>query len=323
MYWLPLSVRNALSASVALIAVTLTLACERKTPPAARNDTATPVTPPPESTVVVKPEESTWDTTSGPALFVAGSTPQEALVIAPRYTDTTQFDSTRFDPAVLRSLQVDLFGGGNRVGTARIGSTVGSSRSDSCRAWPTARLDISPADTASARSWIVAFEAGHASPLSVDSIEGLPGADSAQLAADIARLASALPGDTSAIFRGLPFVVKKAWRTRIPTGQLLLTAVVVRNVNQEANPRQERIFLIAERDSGATTGRFTTRYSERISGLEETVETTDVITIVLLGAERRPTIVVTRDAGNGLSYTLIQRLAGRWQQRWASTYAGC
>jgi hypothetical protein len=170
----------------------------------------------------------------------------------------------------------------------------------------------------------VAFESGHATEVAIDSIEALPSADSARLAADIARIASALPGDTSAAFRGLPFVVNKAWRARIPNGPTVLTAVVVRNVNQEANPRQERILLIAERDSGTTSSSpFAPRYTERKVGLEETLETTDPISIVLLGTNRHPTVVVARDAGNGLSYALIERLAGQWQRRWASIYAGC
>ena len=281
------------------------------------------VVPPPESSVVVAPEVSAWDSTAGPALFIAGSTPQEALVVAPRYTDTTALDPTQFDPALLRSLRVDLFGSGRKVGSARVTAAVASSRTDSCRTWPSARLEIARSDTALARGWNVAFETGHASEMVIDSIEGLPTADSARLAADVARLASALPGDTSAIFRGLPFVVTKAWRTRIPTGDLLLTAVVVRNVNQEANPRQERILLIAERDTATAASRFTVRYSERITGLEETVESTDPIAMVLLGSERRPTLVVTRDRGNGSSYALIERIGARWQRRWASTYAGC
>ena len=159
--------------------------------------------------------------------------------------------------------------------------------------------------------------------MAIDSIETLPSADSARLAADIARIASALPGDTSAAFRGLPFVVNKAWRARMPNGPTVLTAIVVRNVNQEASPRQERILLIAERDSGAIASRFTPRYTERKVGLEETLETTDPISIVLLGADRHPTVVIARDAGNGLSYALIERIARQWQRRWASTYAGC
>jgi hypothetical protein len=322
MHWWPRSTRHRPRESVAVLLLVLGVACERSTPAAGRKDTVVPVVPPPESSVVVKPEASPWDSTAGPALFVVGSTPAEAFLIAPGYTHTAALDSVQPDPTLLRSLQIDLFGSAKKIGTARIGSIKASARTDSCRTWPTARLEFTSAETGSALPWNVAFETGHASELVIDSIEGLPTADSAKLAADIARIASALPGDTSAVFRGLPFVVIKAWRTRIPNGQTLLTAVVVRNVNQEANPRQERILLIAERDS-TTAARFTPRYTERKVGLEETLETTDPISIVLLGADRHPTVIVARDAGNGLSYALVERVAGQWQRRWASTYAGC
>jgi hypothetical protein len=245
------------------------------------------------------------------------------MVIVPRYTDTTALDSAKFDLTMLRAMQLDLFASGKRVGQARVSSTTASTRSDSCRTWPMARLAVTPTDTGATREWNIAFESGHAAELTLDSIASLTGADSAKLAADVARLASALPGDTSAAFRGLPFVVNRAWRAGAPNGQQWLTAIVVRNVNQEANPRQERILLIAERDSAAASGRYTPLYSERAVGLEETLEATDLVAMLLLGAERRPTLVVARDAGSGFSYALIERINGQWHRRWASVYAGC
>ena len=299
------------------------VACERSTPVAGRKDTVVPLVPLPESTVAVKPEASSpWDSSAGPALFIAGSTSTEAFLIAPEYTRTAALDSVHPDSTGFSSLRIDLFGSGKKVGTARITSVAASTRTDSCRTWPIARLEIVSGDTAPAQPWNVAFETGHASQPVIDSIEGLATADSARLAADIARIASALPGDTSAVFRGLPFVVNKAWRARLTNGQTLLAAVIVRNVNQEANPRQERIFLVAERDSAATA-RFAPRYTERKVGLEETLETTDPIAIVLLGTDRHPAVIIARDAGNGLSYALVERVADQWQRRWASTYAGC
>ena len=321
MHWRPRHALRVVGQFAIAGSALLLLACERKAPDVARKDTTVPVAPPPDSIVAPKPEASAWDTTAGSALFVAGATPQEALVIAPRYTTEASLDSVVLDAARLESVRVDLFRGGQRVGTAMVGSLTRSARTDSCRTWPSVHLRPAPGDT-STGPWSVAFESGHAVPVGIDSIETLSTADSARLAADIARLASALPGDTSAIFRGLPFVVTKAWRAHMPSGQTLLTAVVVRNVNQEANPRQERILLIAVRDS--TPGaRYTASYSERTIGLEETIETTDPIGILLLGTERRPTVIVSRDAGNGVAYALIENVGGQWQRRWTSAYAGC
>jgi hypothetical protein len=45
--------------------------------------------------------------------------------------------------------------------------------------------------------------------------------------------------------------------------------------------------------------------------------------IVLLGVDHHPAVIIARDAGSGLSYALVERIAGQWQRRWASTYAGC
>lgn len=301
----------------------LVSACDRSTPAVARKDTVVPVAPPPETTVVATPEPSTWDSTAGPALFVVGASPTEATVIIPRFTDSTALDSAQFDLSRVRAIQLELFASGKRVGTARVTGATSPSPSDSCRRWPTARLDIPAADTANAREWTVAFEVGHAIPVDVDSIAGLATADSARFAADIARIASALPGDTATLFRGLPFVVNTAWRMREPNGQELVAAIVVRNVNQEANPRQERILLLAERDPTLSGRRYVPQYFERITGLEDTVETTDLVAMVLLGVDRRPALVVARDAGHGLSFALIEQIAGKWQHRWSSAYAGC
>lgn len=299
------------------------IACERTAPPAGRKDTTVAVVPPPDTTVVTPPPPSTWDTTAGPALFIVGSSPSEALIIAPGHPDSSALDSPAFDLTTLRTKQFDLYSSGKRVGLARVNATIASVRSDSCRTWPVAQLTLSPPDSATANTWNVAFETGHATEIPLDSITGLATADSARLAADVARIASALPGDTAAAFRGLPFVVNKAWRARPPNGPQLLIAVVVRNVNQEANPRQERILLIAERDSTSPAGRYTTQYSERVIGLEETIEATDLVAVVSLGAERRPTLVIARDAGHGAAYTLIERIAGQWKRLWSSGYAGC
>jgi hypothetical protein len=307
---------------IVVLTAMLVLACERTPPASARKDTVVSVAPPPETTVVPVVEASKWDSTAGPALFVLGPTVQEALVIMSRYTDTTAIDSLRLDVGTLRSKPIDLFAAGSRIGRARIGAITVTTRSDSCRTWPIARLEPRLTDTTVYEA-AVGFEAEHAAEWPVDSIAALPQADSARLVADIARIASALPGDTAAAFRGLPFVVTNAWRTKAGGGPQVIAAIVIRNVNQEANPRQERILLLAERDTLTTTARYIPRYSERVTGLEETVETTDVIAMVLLGADRRPTVVVARDAGNGTSYALIERIAGVWQRRWASAYAGC
>ena len=306
-----------------VLALWLSAGCERTEPAPGRKDTAVTVVPLPDSAVVQLPPPSTWDSSAGPALFVASQAPTEATVIIGTHADSAALDTARFDVALVRAIELDLFAPGRRVGSARVGAAASPPRSDSCATWPSVTLIAATPDTASRPSWTVGFQVGHAAEVALDSIEGLPSADSSRVAAEVARIASALPGDTAASFRGLPFVVTKAWRARVRNRQILL-AIVVRNVNQEANPRQERLFLVAERDTTqSSAARYAPAYHERVTGLEETIETTDPIAMVLLGTERRPTIVVTRDGPMGAAYALIERVAGHWQRRWASVYSGC
>jgi hypothetical protein len=170
---LPRFMRRVVSGSINVLTLVMMLACERSAPAAGKKDTAVAIVPPLESTVVAKPEPSAWDSTAGPALFIVGSTPTEALVIAPRSGDTTVVDSAGFDLALVRAIQIDLFGGGKKLAAARVGATTSSTRSNSCRTWPTARLQLASGDTAAVRGWTVGFEAGHATEAVVDSIEGL------------------------------------------------------------------------------------------------------------------------------------------------------
>jgi len=164
----------------------------------------------------------------------------------------------------------------------------------------------------------------------MDSITALSAVDSSRRAAAVARVASALPNDTAQAFHGLPFAVRDAHTFTLPKGDTVIAAEVVRRLNQEANPEEEHIFIIMERDTvpplpGAPPP-YVTAYSERTSGSEDDVESDEVLAAVLLGRAPHvvPTVVLSRDYGDGNSYTLIQRVAPRvWRARWNSAYVGC
>ena len=101
-----------------------------------------------------------------------------------------------------------------------------------------------------------------------------------------------------------------------------MAAHIVRKLTIEANPVEEHILLVAERDS--TGGALRPVYSERASGSEESVETTDVMAAVALGANRTPTLVLERTGETARAFSLLERTdAGRWRVRWTSVYTGC
>jgi hypothetical protein len=304
-------------------------ACKDKTPQPP-NDTTSPVVAPPESLPPVVAPVVLWDSAAGSAFLVVGSSPQEGGVVFPEFTSELTLDSASFDLTRLRNERVELFAGGRVVGEAVVGGMV---REDarSCPAWPRARLSVpapgSRTDTkadAALPTWSVAFAAGRTTPIAFDSIESLSRADSARLAINVAKVASALPEDTSKAFRGLPFNVRSALRFSPAPGVEAFIAEVRRSLNLEADPRQEHLLIIGERNASEPGSSFTMAYFERSSGPEESVETTDVLAIVSIAGRATPSIILSRDFGDGVAYALLERQgSGKWTLRWTSAYAGC
>jgi hypothetical protein len=158
----------------------------------------------------------------------------------------------------------------------------------------------------------------------MDSIESLSRADSARLAAEVTRLASALGPGNSDRFAGLPFTVTSLWRFRAGPGAEGVVANLVRHINQDARPLEERTLIIAERDSTRRDERFTLSYADRSQGAEETVESRDVLALARTAPDAQPMLVVGRDYGDGMAYALIQRdPSGRWREKWHSPRGHC
>jgi hypothetical protein len=319
---------GAVGIGVAAALVIMLTACDRKAAAGRRSESS--ATPANEAAAAPAPRAVTagWnDTVAGPDLFVAGANSGDAVAILPRYTDSTLSDAPTTDSVLARKPRVDLFARRGAVGPATLTPDAAGNFSGSCTAWPTAHVTTPqgpPPD------WSVAFVGGHAAPLPMDSVAALSSADSARRAAAIAHAASALPNDTAAAFRGLPFAIRDAHRFTLPSGDTVIAAEVVRRLNQEANPQEEHLIMILERDTvaGPNGARppYVAAYSERTSGPEEDVETSEVLAAVVLGrrAHATPAVVIGRDYGDGSSYTLLERTGPRrWRARWNSAYVGC
>ena len=328
------SASRAIQTTVAVLGLWALAACERsrETPPA---DTAAPPSPAPPPPPDSAAPTLGWDPGAGTALFVAGTTPREAVVVFPEFNDSTLTDTTTFDLGSVQSLSVELFSRTGVVGRAQLQSAAPPSRSATeCTAWPTARVAGSAsADSASrapvstgstsAGPWTVAFLAGHATAIPLDSIEDDAPADSARLAADVTRLAGTLPDATPA-FKGIPFSVLTARRFSPAPGVDAVVGQLVRKVNQEANPREEQTVVIGERLTATRRATYVAAYHERAEGLEETIETSDVLAAVRLGPSATPTLVIGRDYGDGTAYALVERIGpAKWRLRWSSAYTGC
>jgi hypothetical protein len=167
-------------------------------------------------------------------------------------------------------------------------------------------------------AWSVGLLARSARLLPMDSIEALPSADSARLAADLARLASGLKTHQSSRFSGLPFAVLGAHRFQ-SDGRQFLVAHLVRRLNQEAAPLEERTLLIAERSAASPPSEpFTVTYSQRSEGSEDTAEHFEVL--AALRGQASPLLILERDQLSRTSYDILERVPDDgWRTRWSRT----
>jgi hypothetical protein len=260
----------------------------------------------PESTAVAA--KSTWDESAGPLLLVVADAPDHAYVVTPDSASASAVLSGLPHPA-----SVTLFSRAGSVQTAELPSVP-----DSAGACAVVTLSAAPPP----RPWNVGFIGGVVAPIAMDSTESIAPADSGSLVVTMNRLASALPNDSAGRFSGLAFVVRGLWRFNIPNGPQVVIGNIMRQINQEATPLQERTLLIVERAANDTA--FKAVYSERSYGDEETIENRDVLATAAIGSNHNPAIILVRDYGDATAYSLLERGDdGRWRRRWMSSRRHC
>lgn len=285
-------------------------ACEHAKTTARTNSAAPDSTTTPESSAA--PVATRWLGALGPALFVPSDSAGQAFAIL---SDTSaSIDDLR------DTIAVRLFGRNGAAQPARL-AQVKPSDSTECPSWRVV-------SSAASAPWSVGFAGDAVTPLPLDSLSAMSRADSSRLATAVIRLASALrddaPGGADSRFVGLPFSVRTAWSFSLADGHQVVVATLQRQINQEASPLEEHTLLIAERDArpGAVDDSWTTTYSERSRGDEETVQTRELLAAVKLGGQP-PLLVLSRDYGDRVDYSLLERVAGGWRVRWSGSGQSC
>lgn len=280
--------------------------------------------PPPPPDTTVAPTASTvepslppvtppvWDAGAGAVLLVRDDSLTRAI-----YPSVTVLDSTAvLEEALVREFSADAFHLGGAAGSLRVRGFAAAE--EECALWPAVQLanDLE-------REWTVALARGVADPVVLRPIESLAQADSARLAAQLTRLAARLPNDTARAFQGLPFTVRAAYVFDPAPGVRTAVADILRRVNVEANPREEALLLVAERDTTAAA-EWQVAYAERSSGSETAVVRSVPLGAVRLRATNAPALIVERGGPDWIVYALVQRGAdGVWRERWRSAQSGC
>ncbi len=290
------------------------MACERK-PPISRTDTATQTRDSVVDSTHAPVAGSGWSGAAGSALLVQGETRDEAIVLLPDERDSSAV--AQFRALGERGATVTLFGRGGASLTGQL-SAAPSSPDPECRVWPLRGVH----GEGGANTWAVGFVGAQAAALALDSVDVLSSRDSTALVAEVSRLASLVTAITDPSFRGLRFTAHDIRRFEVSSGVQAIVAHLVRKVNQEANPQEEQTMLIAERDSGVTSGPYQLVYAERVHGLEEQSTMPEVIAGVRIAG--RPTLIVARDGDAGVAYAMLERAGPRrWRIRWTSGLTRC
>jgi hypothetical protein len=262
------------------------------------------------------PGNTNWNADAGPVMIVSvGSGGDSIAVVLPEATDSTVASFQGINPPIT-SLTFDLFGRGGKIGSSAASPLPPVDAKQECYSWPLAKLQSSHSN------WRVGFAAARVHSIMLDSIEAMPSADSAVLAASLAQTAATLPFVSDPTFRGLPFRVRSAYTFRLDSVDVVI-ADVVRSVNEEANPRLEHLLLIGERPVG-TKGKFNPGYYSRTAGAEESTQATEVLAAVQIGPAKRPAIVVNIEYDDGGKLGLVERIGpGEWRATWRSAYTDC
>jgi len=266
---------------------------------------------------------SRWDAADGSAIYIPSDGGMAQVILPPVLDDSVPRPNAAALPAGAAPAQVDLFAPLGRVGSVSLGEYSASAQPDvgvGCDAWPV--IPIRDAAGIAPQSWRLALQAGVAEAVRADSIGALSRSDSAQLVIQINRAAALLPLDSLGVLRRVPFGVTKAYRLQFFGDVEAVIAVVERRLNVEASPRVERTVLVLERP--AKVKAFSAVWRDTQYAAEDDLIAVDLMAVVRLRGERRPTVFLGLDFGDGSRVQMLQRTdGGIWSLRWASAYTGC
>jgi hypothetical protein len=224
------------------------------------------------------------------------------------------------DSSAIAAIEVELFNHDDHTTKATLhpGTAIRS-----C-AWIRNASIVSDDGKAPSTSWSLALAPGIATPFGVDGVGELLPRDSATTVAGVSRLVSAIPEDSSSSpFRGLPIVVRDAWRFRLADSTTILVAIAMRSLNVESNPRAQAVTLIAEPDGAQSAAQWRTAYWESVAGPEDRVEGMDLLAAFQLHGSK-PAVALVREGDLGLQVEIVERSSpGAWSLRWSSSALPC
>ncbi|MFN2601264.1 MAG: hypothetical protein ABR582_00750 [Gemmatimonadaceae bacterium] len=257
-----------------------------------------------------------WDSVAGSFMVIRGTDSIVAAVVLPGLTDSLLNSTKHFELGALANATLDLFNLQGFVGSSTLRIASQPAEAAGCLAWPEGQIA-----SAVPAQWTIGLEAGRVKGIKVVPIDATKGKDSTTLIADVLSVVSQLPLGGDAAFKGIPFSVRNAYRLATPE-TLAIVAEVVRKINEEANPREEHVLIIAERRS--TIVPYQLAFHMISAGAEESLQTTDLLAAIKVVKTGRLAFVVSLDYEDGGKLGLLEKVSdSNWQLIWKSAYTGC
>ncbi len=260
-----------------------------------------------------------WDESSAGQFMILPASDDgiTAALVLPNETDSTLSKSRTFQVDSFANASVDLFNTAGAAGRSTIAVNYQQAPAEGCLVWPGVRLISKPSSP-----WTVGFRAGYAKPIQIDSVEKLSATDSLGVTTELIKQASAISVKSDPAFQGLPFIVQKAYRISMGDTTALIGSIV-RKINEEANPREEHLLLIVERNGGPDAP-YSVAYQNRSAGAEDAVRTNAILAAVRFVKTNRAAIVLSFEYDDGGQVALLERISGAsWKITWRSAYTGC
>ncbi|MCR4338667.1 MAG: hypothetical protein NUW01_02145 [Gemmatimonadaceae bacterium] len=263
-----------------------------------------------------------WPAGLGRALALRLSMPEESYrLIVPELGDRRFADSS-ISVKVGDSIPVILVGRRGNAGEALLTVVDAEAGTGACVTWPAVEIaGRSVKQRAGAGAWRVAVERDSVTPVAIDTLLGMPSEDSASLTRTIYSLVPDVTALTDSTLRGIPFAIRRAYA--LPAaGISIVAAELVRTSRSEADPREQRLFLVGERMADEQAHRLV--FSSDITGRADTTPVTELLVAVVSRQQRRPILVLGVEGTEGMRVHLLQRVGRRqWRISWASVVRFC
>ena len=282
-----------------------------------------PVTTTPEPAIPSRSaaEITGWPAGLGRLLVFRVPSPADAYrLVVPELGDR-RFADSAIAVRAGDSIPVALLGRRGKLGDARARIVDAETGTGSCVTWPSVEIDrASYARASGAASWRLAVERDSVTAVTVDTTAPRSAADSLSVASAINAMLASVPGGADSALRGIPFATRRVYMFRVADAALI-AAELARTSSSEADPREERLFVIGERRGPQS---YSLVFSRRMSGRADSTGIVELLAVVIPSATNRALIALGIEEAAGVRVQLLERSAlSRWKVTWSSVVSFC